>query len=189
VPAKRRGIFRLKSPWSNKLTDRFPVGPLLDVVDNYIEARFISRDVSPAEEVRRYLRQWTWKQYYAYPFAFHGLAGGIEIGRESIDLQEPGEMLAGQCWGSESTLILAGRWMSNRETLEHSVTSQGPRPSLDSLNLSIDWTQRPSRSTSWMPWSTVVGTSTAPTRMKTEHNDAMRKLGFRAVERATRHGP
>jgi hypothetical protein len=189
--AKRRGIFCLEGPWSSKLTDRSSVRPLLEVVDNHVESRFIFRDVSTREEAQRLLRQWTQKQYADYPFgilAFHGHPGGIEIGHKSVSLEELGEMLAGRCarrlihFDSCGVLNVPAREIQAFRLKTKATAVSG-------FSRRVDWLESAAFTLNLLDALVEGGRiSTALTRMKSEHEGAVRKLGFRAVWASGRIG-
>lgn len=96
------GIFCLEGDWSNDLTERSTVRPILDLLDNYEKTKIIHRNVGTKEEFYYYCNKWILKRYdelrIGY-FAFHGEAGAIKLGNKKISLEEIGELLKGQCRG------------------------------------------------------------------------------------------
>lgn len=102
--AKRRtpGVFCLEGPWSSRLTDKSSVRPLLELLENRGEIRFIHRDAATQVEFETCVKQWTQKQYSAYSFgyfAFHGEAGAIWIGKNLYPLADLGVLLKGRLGG------------------------------------------------------------------------------------------
>ena len=96
------GIFCLEGDWSNDLTDRSTVRPILELLGNYNKTRMIYRNVGTKEELYYYSNKWMLKKYQDLKigyFAFHGEPGALKIGTKSISIEEIGELLEGQCKG------------------------------------------------------------------------------------------
>ena len=87
----RQGIFCVEGAWESKLTDRSSVLPTLDTLERLRIATYIHRDVGTFEEPELYLRKWGQKQYATYEvlyIASHGTPGAIQLGRNTISLEE-----------------------------------------------------------------------------------------------------
>lgn len=181
---KPRGIFCLEGPWSPKLTDRSSMRPVLEILENRKEAKFIHRDVSTREELASYLEQWTEKQYKDFSilhFSSHGSTGGIHLGRKFVGLDEIADVFEGRCKGrvihfdSCETLdlplgeIQAFRKVSGATAVTGFTKSIEWMPSA-AFTLNLFYELAPS-----------VQVPAALRRMKELHGRACKEFGFRAV--------
>ena len=100
MPAKaRRGIFCLEGAWEKRLDDRTSVLPTLEMLERLQLAEFIHRDVGTEDELYHYLAKWAQRGYGSYGvlyFAFHGVSGGIRVGRGTVPLADLAEKLQGK---------------------------------------------------------------------------------------------
>jgi hypothetical protein len=100
--AKLPGVFCLEGEWDRNLRLRNSVLPLLELLERLEVARSIHRDVATIEEFDYYLKRWAQKGYSDYQvlyLASHGDSGSLELGRDSVTLNELGEKLAGRAAG------------------------------------------------------------------------------------------
>ena len=101
--AIRRGVFCLEGEWTDKLTDRASMRPLLQLVEDVHGLKFERRDVATRAEAKFYLDRWAQSGYAkTYPvaiLAFHGQRGLLELKNEDLTLEEIGEILKGRCKG------------------------------------------------------------------------------------------
>lgn len=96
------GVLCLEGMWTNKLTDRSTVRPVLDMLETSNHIRYVYRDIGTPEELRHYLRLWTQKQYSRYRLgylAFHGDPGCIWVGSTRVGFDDLGDWLAGRAAG------------------------------------------------------------------------------------------
>lgn len=99
-PAK--GVFCLEGAWERRLDDRTSVLPTLDMLERLSIARYVHRDVGTEEELYHYLSKWAQRGYGSYEvlyFAFHGVRGGIRVGRGIVPLADLAEKLQGKAAG------------------------------------------------------------------------------------------
>ena len=65
-------------------------------------AEFVHRDVGTEDELYHYLGKWAQRGYGSYEvlyFAFHGVRGGIRVGRGTVPLADLAEKLQGKAAG------------------------------------------------------------------------------------------
>lgn len=99
------GIFCLEGDWSNDLSDKSSVRPILELLDNNVggkKSKIIHRNVATIEEFAYYSEKWKLKKYNDFPigyFAFHGEEGTLLLGAKKISIEEIGELLKGHCQG------------------------------------------------------------------------------------------
>jgi hypothetical protein len=103
MPAPRRpGIFCLEGAWNRRLDDKASVLPTLELMERLRVAQHIHRDVGTEEELYHYLKLWSQRGYSTYEvlyFAFHGVKGGINVGRGVVPLEELADKLEGKAAG------------------------------------------------------------------------------------------
>jgi len=102
MPKARKGIFCLEGAWKRRLDDRTSVLPTLDTLERLRLATYVHRDVGTEEELYLYLKKWAQRGYSNYEvlyFAFHGVKGGIEVGRGTVTLSDLAEKLEGKAAG------------------------------------------------------------------------------------------
>src|SRR4051812_44261356 len=86
--SERLKIFCIEG-WTSDLRSRSSVRPLLELLETEGEIRFIHQRIASVEELKTYFEWWTGYTSYELGFlAFHGNAGSIEIGSESITVQD-----------------------------------------------------------------------------------------------------
>ena len=99
VAGQLAGIFCLEGAWSTRLDDRTSVLPTLESLERLRLATCIHRDVGTEEELYHYLGKWAQAGYRKYGvlfFAFHGVRGGIRVGRGTVTLDDLSEKLDGK---------------------------------------------------------------------------------------------
>jgi hypothetical protein len=85
------GIFCLEGAWETRLDDRTSVLPTLEALERLRMATYIHRDVGTEEELYHYLSKWAQAGYRKFGllfFAFHGVRGGIRVGRGTVTLDD-----------------------------------------------------------------------------------------------------
>lgn len=98
----RKGIFCLEGAWEKRLDDRASVLPTLDLLERLQLGQYIHRDVGTEEELYHYLGKWAQRGYGTYEvlyFAFHGVRGGIHVGRGTVPLADLADKLQGKAAG------------------------------------------------------------------------------------------
>lgn len=101
-PRGRKGVFCLEGAWEKRLDDRTSVFPTLEMLERLGVAQYIHRDVGTEEELYHYLSKWAQRGYGTYEvlyFAFHGVRGGIRVGRGTVPLADLAEKLQGKAAG------------------------------------------------------------------------------------------
>ena len=93
------GIFCLEGTWNKRIDDRVSVLPTLDMLERLNKATYVHRDVGTEEELYHYLAKWCqagYRRYSVLYFAFHGVRGGIKVGRGTVTLDDLAEKLSGK---------------------------------------------------------------------------------------------
>lgn len=96
------GIFCIEGGWSNRLTSKQSVRPLLEYLDAVGEIRFLHERARTPEMTLHLLRTWTQRQYDPFPLGylgFHGGPGCLLFGRQRLTIDELGDVLQGGCAG------------------------------------------------------------------------------------------
>lgn len=96
------GIICLEGMWSNRLTDRSSVLPVLDLLERNECIDYIHRDVGTVGELEHYLGKWLQKGYGRFGtayLAFHGEPGAVFVGRSKVSLEDLAEILDGRAAG------------------------------------------------------------------------------------------
>ena len=96
------GIFCLEGAWNKRLDDRASVLPTLDLLERLEIATYVHRDVGTEEELYEYLSKWAqagYRRYGVLYFAFHGVRGGIQVGRGTVTLDDLSEKIGGKAAG------------------------------------------------------------------------------------------
>ena len=97
----RYGVFCLEGEWTDRLTDRASMRPVLELAEDVRGVKFERRDVATREEAVFYLDRWAQARYTrSHPvgiLAFHGQPGRIELKKEDLTLEDIGEILEGRC--------------------------------------------------------------------------------------------
>lgn len=99
---RKLGIFCLEGAWNKRVDDRVSVLQTLEMLERIERSTYVHRDVGTAEELYHYLAKWRQAGYRRYGvsyFAFHGVPGGIQVGRETVSLCELAEKLNGRAKG------------------------------------------------------------------------------------------
>lgn len=95
-------VFCLEAPWSDRLTDRSSVRPLLDLLESRGEIRYAHRTASSVDEFLRSLRQWTQARYERFGFGYlatHGERGTVRVGQALVPLETLKDELRGRLAG------------------------------------------------------------------------------------------
>ena len=98
TPASK-GIFCLEGEWDADLRRRMSVEPILQFLEGVDVARYIHRDVATREEFEYFIDKWSQPRYRNYRvlnLAMHGDAGSVYLGRDTLALDEVGEILGGR---------------------------------------------------------------------------------------------
>lgn len=96
------GIFCLEGEWHSDLRRRMSVRPVLELLESLGIATFIHRDVASRGDLDYYLRKWKQARYSSFTvlyLAMHGEPKGLELGNDSISLEELANVLSGSCKG------------------------------------------------------------------------------------------
>ncbi|MFP5255365.1 MAG: DUF6642 family protein [Acidimicrobiia bacterium] len=102
MAARANGVFCLEGAWERRLDDRTSVLPSLELLERIGHIRYIHRVVGTSDELYHYLAKWAQRGYHAYSvlyFAFHGVRGGIDVGRGVVPLSDLAEKLEGSASG------------------------------------------------------------------------------------------
>lgn len=100
--SKLPGVFCLEGAWAKRLDDRASVLPTLDMLERLCMATYVHRDVGTEEELYHYLGKWAqagYRRYGVLYFAFHGVKGGVNVGRGTVTLADLAERLDGKATG------------------------------------------------------------------------------------------
>ena len=183
-PNTKPGVFCLEGPWSANLTDESTVEPLLQLLKNRREIRYIHRDTATIEEFNEYATRWAQTQYDDYSFgylAFHGSKAEISLGRSHISIDALGKTLEGKCAGRTiyfgSCKTLATSW----EELEEFLARVRAR-AVCGYTEDIDWVQSAAfelNLLSTVPRSKRIDAGFLA--LQKGNGDTMNKLGFRAL--------
>jgi hypothetical protein len=120
-----KGIFCLEGDWWNNLKKPSSVEPILELLaksDGY-RVPYVHLNVGDRRSLDLYLAKWTQKGFRDHPIlylAFHGNAGGIQVGDRrvpdnTVTLKALGELLEGKCknrvifFGSCETVNVHGK--------------------------------------------------------------------------------
>jgi len=100
---KSTGIFCVEGEWGTSLKDRTSVEGHLRLLEH---RRFthdvIHRDVATVTELNQYLERWLRPRYKSYSFgylAFHGSRGAVQLGEQTVTLEEVATTLGGRAEG------------------------------------------------------------------------------------------
>ena len=96
------GVFALEGPWGNDLRDQSTIRPLLEMLEERKEIKFLHQDASTSAELKSLISEWTRHEYDRYQvcfFSFHGRRGKLEIGDDLVSLDDLGLILEGKCEG------------------------------------------------------------------------------------------
>ena len=142
--ARANGVFCLEGTWERRLDDRTSVLPSLELLERIGHIRYIHRDVGTSDELYHYLAKWAQRGYHAYSvlyFAFHGVRGGIEVGRGVVPLSDLAEKLEGSASGR---VIHFGACsvMSDRDTVASFTGRPERRRWLATARRSTGWSRR-----------------------------------------------
>ena len=98
------GVMCLEGEWSNTLTEKQTVLPLLELLEQTApNFKFIHRRIATIEEFDFFINKWKLKEYSDYKILYistHGFKGGINIaGTTDISLQELSQNLRDKAQG------------------------------------------------------------------------------------------
>lgn len=138
----RKGVFCLEGAWEKRLDDKTSVMPTLDMLERLRLAQYVHRDVGTEEELYHYLASWAQRGYGSYEvlyFAFHGVRGGIRVGRGTVPLSELAEKLGGKAAGR---LIYFGSCsvMSDRVAVANFQAQTGAK-AVCGYTRDVDWVE------------------------------------------------
>ena len=94
------GVFCIEGAWEPSLRDRSSVLPLFELLETQGEASYVRRDAMTKEELQSCVKKWPQRQYDPFPvlfLAFHGEPRMVRLGKDTLHLDELGELLEGQC--------------------------------------------------------------------------------------------
>ncbi len=182
--AKSIGVFCLEGSWSSKLTDKSSVKPLLEVLHDRREAKFVHKDVATIEEFKEYVGRWKQQQYRSYrigAFCFHGKMGGIYIGRKFVALDELAEILGGACAQQVIHFDSCGTLATSPKAVEDFRRAVRAR-AVTGYTHDVDWMESAAFLLNYIfELSSTTQVPTALKRLHQKHLGACRRLGFRAV--------
>lgn len=87
----RNGILCLEGDWDDGLVRHKSVVPVLELVKGQTQIPYIHRTASTRDEFRRVIEEWLKARYRKYPIlylGFHGVPGGLHLGREEIPIRD-----------------------------------------------------------------------------------------------------
>ncbi len=94
-------VFCVEGNWEDKLSGTASVKPVLELLENNADVKYIYRDCSTIEEMEFLIDKWRQKGYAQYKIlylAFHGSKGEIVISsRDRMTLEQLGERLDRRC--------------------------------------------------------------------------------------------
>ena len=96
------GIFCLEGEWDSDLRKKMSVRPLLTLLESLGIAQTIHRDVATRQELEYFFKKLKEKRYDDYKvvyLAMHGNAGCVNLGQDSVDLEDLAEMMGDSCAG------------------------------------------------------------------------------------------
>ncbi len=191
MPAVRRpGVFCVEGDWSSKLTDRSSVQPLLRALEGLNVVKVIHRSAGTRTELEHLLKRWVQKQYDDYMLgylAFHGSPGLVHLGRDSVSLEELGELLEGACTGRVLHFGSCSVLKSAETSLKAFLHQTGAR-AVCGYTKDVDWLQ--SAAFDLLLISELVRSQHlgyAARRVKNTYPDLASVLGFRLVTVGGQH--
>src|ERR1035437_1794357 len=96
----KKHIYCLEGNWADDLRQQSGIYSSLNFLKDNCDIKNIYRHCGTKETLFFYLNKWKLKTYYNYSIcylAFHGHEGEICIGKETVSLEEIGEVLSGKC--------------------------------------------------------------------------------------------
>ena len=103
------GLFSLESEWDHNLTNKETVQPLLEVLENSANIKFIHRRVATKGELKYFLDLWLKRKYSDYnifSIDTHGTQNGLWLHTEEVELDDFKKWIGGR--GQEGILHLGG---------------------------------------------------------------------------------
>ena len=103
------GVFSLESEWDHNLTNKETVRPLLEVLENSADIKFIHRRVATKSELKYFLDLWVQRKYDDYKMLTintHGDQKRLWLHTEEVTLKDLKEWIGER--GQERTLYLGG---------------------------------------------------------------------------------
>ena len=145
-------------------------------------ATYVHRDVGTKEELYHYLRLWCQAGYQRYTvlyFAFHGVRGGINVGRTTITLDELAEALSGK---ARDRIVYFGSCAVMKDVAAVERFQKLTRAKLVcGYSKNVDWTE--SSAFDLLLLDSLVGKSRIDARvnrLRTRYGDLTDLLGFRS---------
>lgn len=186
----RNGVFCLEGAWERRLDDRTSVLPSLELLERRGNIRYIHRDVGTEDELYHYLRKWSQRGYSAYGvlyFAFHGVRGGIKVGRGTVPLSELADKLQGTAAGR---VIYFGSCsvMRDRDAVADFHKETGAK-AIVGYRKDVDWVE--SAAFDLMLLSSLTGSERIDARInrvRSRYPDLSKALGFESYPSFERAG-
>ena len=109
---KPAGVFSFEGDWEPAdLTYKASVRPLLAILEQVCGGEFIHRRIGTKEELSYYINKWLQKKYDLYTvghFAFHGTRREIQLGGDSVTLDQLAGMINKNRNGAAGRVIYLG---------------------------------------------------------------------------------
>jgi len=180
VASARKGVFCLEGAWERRLDDRMSVLPTLEMIERLRLARYVHRDVGTEEELYHYVSKWAQRGYGAYEvlyFAFHGVRGGIKVGRGTVTLADLAGKLQGKAAGR---LVYFGSCsvMDDRKAVE-AFYKETRAKAICGYTKEVDWVE--SAAFDLLLLSTLVDKGRIDSRInfiRSRYSDLTKALGF-----------
>ena len=169
---RANGVFCLEGAWERRLDDRTSVLPSLELLERVGHIRYIHRDVGTEEELYHYLEKWAQRGYRSYSvlyFAFHGVSGGVRVGRGVVPLSE----LAGKLEGTASGRVIhfgSCSVMRDRRAVDEFQRATGAK-AIVGYRKDVDWVE--SAALDLLLLSSLTG----PGRIDARINQVRRRAG------------
>jgi hypothetical protein len=166
-----------------RLDDRASVLPTLDMLERLEMATFVHRDVGTEEELYHYLDKWAqagYRRYGVLYFAFHGVKGGIQVGRGTVTLADLAEKLNGQATGR---IVYFGccSVMRDRQGVEDFKAATGARL-VCGYTKKVDWVE--SAAFDLLLLRSLLSDQRIDARvnqLRRDHDQMIDRLGFQAA--------
>jgi len=96
----KKHVFCLEGNWVSDLRDKSTIQAALDFLNVNCDIKHIRKNAVTKDSVKYYLKKWKQKKYKDYSicyFAYHGKPGYIEVGNETMTLEELADVLENSC--------------------------------------------------------------------------------------------